>query len=101
IQDEGSTLYVDCFPVKGQREGLVDYFEWIQPVAAAVAEANGVKDWRLIQYTGKGILATHIRELVRAEGLPKAMTIPSYAAGADVALEVLTPLAKRVIKKLS
>jgi hypothetical protein len=59
------------------------------------------KDWRLIDYKGKGLLATHIRELVRAEGLPKAMTIQSYAGGADVALEILTPLAKRVIRKLS
>jgi RecB family exonuclease len=99
--DQGCTLYVDCFPVKGQATGLVDFFEWIQPVAAAVAEGNGVKDWRLIQYTAKGLLANAIRELVKAEGLPSAMTIPSYAAGADVALEVLTPIAKRVIKKLS
>jgi RecB family exonuclease len=99
--DQGCTLYVDCFPVKGQAAGLVDFFEWIQPVAAAVAEANGVKDWRLIQYTAKGLLANAIRELVKAEGLPAALTIPSYAAGSDVALEVLTPIAKRVIKKLS
>lgn len=99
-QDLGCTLYVDCFPVKGQREGLVDYFEWIQPVAAAVAEANGVKDWRLIQYTAKGLLANAIREMVKAEGLPVALTLQTYAAGADIALEVLTPLAKQVIKKL-
>jgi CRISPR/Cas system-associated exonuclease Cas4 (RecB family) len=99
-QDQGCTLYVDCFPVKGQREGLVDYFEWIQPVAAAVAEANGVKDWRLIQYTAKGLLANAIREMVKAEGLPTAMTLQTYAAGADIVLEVLTPLAKRIIKKL-
>lgn len=100
-QDTGTTLYIDCFPTKGQREGLVDFFEWIQPIAAAVAQSNGVADYRLIQYNSKGLLATHIRELVKAEGMPKAMTIPSYAAGADVALEILTPLAKSVIRKLS
>lgn len=100
-QGTGTTLYIDCFPVKGQREGTVDFFEWIQPIAAAVAQSNGVADYRLIQYNSKGLLATHIRELVKAEGLPRAMTIPSYAAGADVALEILTPLAKSVIRKLS
>lgn len=97
---DGCTLYVDCFPMKGEPE-LTDFFTWIQPIAMAVAESNGVKDWRLIDYKGKGLLATHIRELVRAEGLPRAMTIQSYAGGADVALEILTPLAKRVIRKLS
>jgi hypothetical protein len=97
---EGCTLYVDCFPMKGE-SGVTDFFTWIQPIAQAVAESNGVKDWRLIDYKGKGLLATHIRELVRAEGLPKAMTIQSYAGGADVALEILTPLAKRIIRKLS
>ncbi len=100
LQDQGCTLYIDCFPTKGEREGLVDFFEWIGPIASAVAQGNGVADYRLIQYNSKGLLATHIRELVKAEGLPKAMTIPSFAAGADIALEVITPLAKRVIRKL-
>lgn len=98
--DQGCTLYVDCYPIRGATE-VTDFFTWIQPIAMAVAESNGVKDWRLIDYKGKGLLATHIRELIRAEGLPKAMHIPSYAGGADVALEILTPLAKSVIRKLS
>lgn len=99
---DGPTLYIDCYPVKGAHpEGIIDFFEWIQPIAHSVAESNGVKDYRLIQYNSKGLLATHIRELVRAEGMPKAMTIPTYAAGADVAMEILIPLAKRVIRKLS
>jgi RecB family exonuclease len=100
VAKDGCTLYVDCFPMRGESE-VTDFFTWIQPIAQTVAESNGVKDWRLIDYKGKGLLATHIRELVRAEGLPKAMTIQSYAGGADVALEILTPLAKRIIRKLS
>ena len=97
----GCTLYVDCFPVKGSEPGLVDYFTWIQPIAAAVAEANKVADYRLIQYNSKALLASAIRELVKAEGLPQAMSIPAYGAGADIALEVITPLAKKIIKKVS
>lgn len=95
----GPILYIDCYPIKGSKE-VVDFFEWIQPITQAVAQSNGVADYRLIQYNSKGLLATHIRELVKAEGLPPAMTIPSFAAGADVALEILTPMAKQVIKKL-
>lgn len=96
---EGSTLYIDTYPVKGEAE-VTDFFEWIGPIASAVAEANSVPDYRLINYTAKGLLAAAIREVVKAEGMPKAMTIPLYAAGADVAIEILTPLAKRVIRKL-
>lgn len=96
---EGLTLYVDCFPVKGDREST-DFFEWIGPICAAVAQQNSVGDWRQINYTGKGLLANAIRETIKGEGLPKAMTISTYAGGADIALEILTPLAKKVIKKV-
>lgn len=96
----GPTLYIDCYPVKGKHEKLVDFFEWIGPIATAVAQSNGVADYRLIQYNSKGLLASYIRDLVKLEGMPEAMTIPSFAAGADVALEILTPMAKQVIKKL-
>ncbi len=96
---EGLTLYVDCFPTKGEPE-VVDFFEWIGPICAAVAQSNAVQDYRLINYTAKGLLASAIREVVKAEGTPKAMTISSCAGGADIALEILTPIAKRVIKKL-
>lgn len=95
---EGFTLYVDCFPTKG--EAPTDFFEWIGPICRVVAEQNSVGDWRQINYTAKALLANAIRETVKAEGLPKAMTVSSYAGGADIALEILTPLAKRVIKKL-
>jgi hypothetical protein len=96
---DGSTLYIDTYPVKGEAT-VTDFFEWIGPIASAVAEANSVPDYRLINYTAKGLLAAAIREVVKAEGMPKAMTIPLYAAGADIAIEILTPLAKRVIRKL-
>lgn len=96
---EGLTLYVDCFPTKGGGE-IVDFFEWIGPICAAVAQQNNVGDWRQINYTSKGLLANAIREVLKAEGPPKAMTISTYAGGADIALEILTPLAKRVIKKV-
>lgn len=98
IPSEGFTLFVDCFPTKG--EAPTDFFEWIGPICRVVAEQNQVGDWRQINYTAKGLLANAIRETIKGEGLPKAMVVSSYAGGADIALEILTPLAKRVIKKL-
>lgn len=96
---DGLILYVDCFPTKGEPE-VTDFFEWIGPICQAVAQSNSVGDYRLINYTAKGLLASAIREVIKAEGTPKAMTISTYSGGADIALEILTPLAKRVIKKI-
>ncbi len=97
---DGLTLYVDTFPVKGEKEQITDFFEWIGPICRAVAQTNSVEDYRLINYTAKGLLAGAIRTAIKAEGLPKAMTISTYAGGSDIALEILTPLAKRIIKKI-
>jgi hypothetical protein len=96
---EGMTLYVDTLPVKGDPE-VQDFHEWIRPATQAVEEAQGVADWRLINYVGKGLLAAQLRELIKLTGLPKAIAVPSFAAGADVAIEILSPLAKRVIRPL-
>jgi hypothetical protein len=98
-RSEGMTLYVDTLPVKGDPE-VQDFHEWIRPATQAVEEAQGVADWRLINYVGKGLLAAQLRELIKLTGLPKAIAVPSFAAGADVAIEILSPLAKRVIRPL-
>ena len=97
--EDGLTLYVDTLPVKGSGE-VTDFHEWIRPATQAVEESNGVADWRLINYTAKGLLASQIRELIKLTGLPKALMIPSFAAGADIALEILSPQAKRIIRPL-
>lgn len=97
--DQGLTIYVDCMPTKGQGE-LTDFHEWIRPATQAVEESNNVADWRLINYVGKGLLAAQIRELIKLQGLPQNMMIPSFAAGADIALEILSPQAKKIIRPL-
>jgi RecB family exonuclease len=95
----GFVIYVDCYPVKGKSEGIVDYLEWYAPIASAVAQSNSVDDWRLINFTGKGVLATFMRAAVK-EGLPAAMTISTNAPGADVAMEVLSPLARTIVRRM-
>lgn len=96
---EGLTIYVDCLPVKGHAN-ITDFHDWIQPATQAVAESNGVPDWRMINYTSKALLATQVRELIKMQGLPQAIHIPSFAGGADIALEILSPLAKKIIRPI-
>ena len=96
-QKVGLVLYVDCYPVKGGHD-LVDFLEWYAPIAAAVAQANNVADWRLISYTSKGLLAAFMREALK-DNVPHAMTIQQNAPGADVALEVLSPIARQIIRR--
>lgn len=96
----GFVLFVDCYPVKGLPEGTVDYLEWYAPIAAGAADASKVDDWRLIQYTSKGVLATAMRLVVANGDLPSAMTISTSAPGYDVAMEVLSPLAKTIIRRM-
>jgi hypothetical protein len=95
---QGFTLYVDCYPFKGTPEGIQDYLEFYAPIAQVVAEQNGQADWRLIDYKGKGFLATAMRVAAQA-GLPPAMAISRDMPGADIALEVLSPLARQIIRR--
>jgi RecB family exonuclease len=97
---EGLTLYIDCYPTKGETE-LTDYYEWIAPICVQVAASNNVGDWREIQYTAKGMFANAIRESIKTgNNLPRAMFVSSSASGSEIAIEVLTPLARRIIRRM-
>ncbi len=97
VEPEGLTLYVDCLPVKGATN-VVDYYDWVAPISARAAELGEVPDWRVVNYTSRGVFAIAMREWIKANGMPKgAMIIRSNVSGSDVAMEILTPLAKRVV----
>ena len=99
LQRKKLALYVDCIPLKGaDRANYVTLDTWLAPIVQEVAEMNGVADWRLIQYTSKPVLAVALRS--KLETLPETMLISSYSAGADVALEVLAPLATELVRAL-
>lgn len=95
------TLYVDCFPVKGpDREQAQLFADWISPIAAAVAESNGVADYRLLSYHApKVALAAGIKTVRDAGQLPGVLVINSTDSGADIALEALTPFARRIVRR--
>jgi hypothetical protein len=94
------TIYVDSFPVKGDDRGEVTMFEdWFAPFAEKVAADNEVDDWRMMKWgEGKGALAALIRERIKISGLPRVLHVSSFQAGSDVALEVLVPMAKSVVR---
>lgn len=99
--DQGLTLYVDCFPVKGpDRDQAVLLDEWLAPIAQAVGESNGVADYRLLQYHAPKVALTAGIKAVRDSGtMPRVLCIATGTLGAEVALEALTPFAKRIIRR--
>lgn len=92
-------LYVDCLPTKGSHKGAYTIFEdWISTIADSVAQAHGQPDYRMISYTSKAALSLAIKD--RIQDVPEVLLISSYAAGADVALEVLIPHATSIVKAM-
>jgi RecB family exonuclease len=95
----GMVLYVDCYPVKGKIDGTVDYLDWYAPIASGISEAMKIEDWRMIDYKSKGILAAAMRLVVGEGNIPGAMTISMQHPGADVAMEILSPLARVIVRR--
>lgn len=90
-------IFEGCVPMKGSEyKDYVLFEDWIAPLMQSVADAHGVQDYRLIQYTSKAALATTIRENIASA--PEVLVIGGYAAGASEALEVLVPHATMYIK---
>lgn len=95
----GFALFVDCYPIKGLPEGTIDYLDWYAPIAAGIKE-DLKTDWRMIDYKSKGVLAEAMRLVVGNTALPHAMTISMSAPGADVAMEVLSPFARTIVRRM-
>jgi hypothetical protein len=90
-------LYIDCLPTKGGTPyGLGE--DILAQAGADAAAVENVADWRLIQYTSRGVLATAVRSLIGE--LPKALVVTSSVPGSDVLIEVLTPIARKVVRAL-
>lgn len=94
--DEGLALYIDCLPTKGG--SYVPAEEWLQPIAQAVAEANGVAHWGLIQYISRAALANGVETVVSSGEPVPNLFIDSRLQGAEVLIEVLSPLATKVVR---
>jgi hypothetical protein len=92
----GFTLYIDCWPTKG--DGLQETFEeWAEPALAEAAKIGEVPDAGLIDYKSKGVIAGCLRELV-AKGLPESLVVSSRSRWYDVICEILIPRAKKIVK---
>lgn len=86
-------LFIDCLPEKG--EGAVQRLEdLVAPAAQAIAEKAGVPDLGLVEY-GKGPAA--LRAFFTANP-PSGLVTASNTGNCAVVLEVLKPLAKKIIR---
>lgn len=90
-------LYVDCLPVKGSG-GYVMAEEILALAGADAAKSENVHDWRMISYTARGVLASALR--ARLAEIPKVLVVTSSLSGADVLIETLTPIARKVVRAL-
>lgn len=98
VPSTGLQLYIDCLPTKPAGLPITSFEEWLAPIAASVAEAKGIEDYRLLTYgQGKVELAIAIRKQPVPSGI---MVIPHMAPGAEEALSVLKPLASVVVQAL-
>ena len=94
-------IFIDCAPLKSAPTMQPALFEdWIRPIAEAAAQAGNVPDWGMIPYTFNSVLAVIMAEWIKAQGLPPAIVIPSGARGANVAIEVLTPYARMIVRRI-
>lgn len=65
---------------------------------ADAAKSENVHDWRMISYTARGVLASALR--ARLAEIPKVLVVTSSLSGADVLIETLTPIARKVVRAL-
>jgi len=89
-------LYVDCIPTKGSEFCFADAI--LANAGSAAAKNENVADWRLINYTSRGNLAVAIR--AQLSEMPQTLVVMSSQSGSDVLIEVLAPIARKVVRAL-
>lgn len=88
------TLYIDCLPTG--EDAPTHLAEMLAPMLSEICEMAGVSDWRLIEYgKGAGEIAAALRSTTL---LPSTIYIDSSLPTAKIALEVLIPLAVRIVR---
>ncbi len=85
----GYTLYVDCYPTRGNGAQPVPFGDIMAPVLEKVAKEAGVADCRFIKYDAKARIAVELRTLLAT--FPSHVVVSSMGTYADVFLEVAGP----------
>lgn len=86
---------------QGRQDDDVTMLEdWIAPMCEQVARTNEVPDWRLVKFAqvADGMLASEIRERMKAGNYPSVLVINPSTRAADVAIEALSPYASRIYR---
>ena len=91
-------LWVDVLPRKGYPEGATTLEEWMLPALDRARQLAG-QDWRAVDFDkGKASLFQALAEHAKASPPTGVVLVRTALAGSDVAIEVLTPYAARVIE---
>jgi CRISPR/Cas system-associated exonuclease Cas4 (RecB family) len=96
---EGFTLYIDCYPVKGNGVSAVLFDDWIIPIIADINKEIDVADYRLLGFASEKMalqagLEKHITEV------PPVLIITSTSSIAKDAQQTLIPHAQQVIRAI-
>lgn len=89
LSHSGYTLYVDCYPTRGNSAQPVPFGDLLAPVLDKVAKEAGVADPRFIKFDAKARIAVELRTLL--SGFPPHIVVSSMGTYADVFLEVAGP----------
>ena len=95
------TLYIGCFPSKGEDHGFTLIEDWVAPVLAelnaTVLESTKKQDYRLLGYAEEKVALTEaVSSKVREGDLPRALVCMNSGIGREIAT-ILMPLATDIV----
>ena len=95
------TLYIGCFPSKGEDQSFTLIEDWIAPVLkelnATVLESTKKQDYRLLGYAEEKVALTEaVSSKVRDGDLPHALVAMNSGIGREIAT-ILMPLATDIV----
>jgi hypothetical protein len=99
IAQEGFTLYVDCWPVKGNGVPAVLFDDWILPIIADINKEVDVADYRLLGFQQEKLaLQAGLEKHLGA--VPPVLIISTASSVGKDALQTLIPHAAQVIRAM-
>jgi hypothetical protein len=99
ITEDGFTLYIDCYPVKGNGVPAILFDDWILPVIADINNEVDVADYRLLGFVQEK-LALQAGLEKHLGNVPPVIVVSTASSVGKDALQTLIPHAKQVIRAM-
>jgi hypothetical protein len=96
---EGFTLYIDCWPVKGNGVSAVLFDDWIVSVIKDINDEIDVTDYRLLSFTQEK-LALQAGLEKHLGSVPHVLVLSTTSSVAKDAMQTLIPHAAQVIRAM-